>query len=270
MKKVFAAAACLGIATFVAPLAQADQWNKRTILTVNEAIQVPGAVLQPGKYVMKLAESPANRHIVQIFNEREDQIMTTILAIPNYRLQPTGETQFGWWEVPAGQPRALRAWFYPGDNFGQEFAYPKTAAVQIATANNTNVPTIAENESNLATAHVGTVDRAGTEMELDRQTYSAADQSNNQNDMNAAAQQPAEQPAAQQQETQQETMVAQNRTTPSGMNQGAAQDTTGADMAETRTRNRLPDTASPFPLIGVAGFAALGASIVARKLASRS
>ena len=51
--------------------------------------------------------------------------MTTILAIPNYRLQPTGKTVFTFWETPPGQPKALRAWFYPGDNFGQEFAYPK-------------------------------------------------------------------------------------------------------------------------------------------------
>jgi hypothetical protein len=52
-------------------------------------------------------------------------VVTTILAIPNYRLQVTDKTVFQYWEVPAGQPRALRAWFYPGDNFGQEFAYPK-------------------------------------------------------------------------------------------------------------------------------------------------
>ena len=40
---------------------------------------------------MKLADSQSNRHIVQIFNEREDQLQTTVLAIPNYRLQPTGK-----------------------------------------------------------------------------------------------------------------------------------------------------------------------------------
>ncbi len=25
---------------------------------------------------------------------------------------------------PEGQPEALKAWFYPGDNFGVEFVYP--------------------------------------------------------------------------------------------------------------------------------------------------
>ena len=83
--KAFAAASCLGIASLaLAPSAVADQWNKKTIITIGEAIQVPGKVLQPGKYVMKLLDSQSNRHIVQIFNEREDQLQTTILAIPNY------------------------------------------------------------------------------------------------------------------------------------------------------------------------------------------
>ncbi|MBI3281416.1 MAG: hypothetical protein HYZ57_16415, partial [Acidobacteria bacterium] len=76
--KASVGATCLGVATF-AFVALADTWNKKTILTVNEPIQVPGTVMQPGKYVMKLMDSPSNRHIVQIFNEREDQVITTIL-----------------------------------------------------------------------------------------------------------------------------------------------------------------------------------------------
>jgi hypothetical protein len=139
--KALSAVSCLGLASLgFVPSASADTWNKKTIITVNEAIQVPGKVLQPGKYVMKLMDSPSNRHVVQIFNEREDQLQTTVLAIPNYRLQPTGETEFQWWETPAGQPKALRAWFYPGDNFGQEFAYPKNEAMTIAATQTAPVP----------------------------------------------------------------------------------------------------------------------------------
>jgi hypothetical protein len=36
----------------------------------------------------------------------------------------------------------MRAWFYRGDNFGQEFAYPKTISLQIAKVANAPVPTI--------------------------------------------------------------------------------------------------------------------------------
>jgi hypothetical protein len=95
------------------PSLLADEWNKKTILTIGEPIQVPGATLQPGKYVMKLLDSQTDRHAVQIFNGDENHIIATILAIPNYRLQPTGKTEFSFWETPPGQPKALRAWL-PG------------------------------------------------------------------------------------------------------------------------------------------------------------
>jgi len=64
-----------------------------------------------------------------------------MFGIPNERLRPTGKSVFAFWETPAGQSKAVRAWFYPGDNFGQEFAYPKEEAARI-TANNrgANVP----------------------------------------------------------------------------------------------------------------------------------
>jgi hypothetical protein len=88
---------------------------------------------------MKLVDSQSNRHIVQIMNEEENKVEATILAIPNYRLQPTGNTELRYWETPAGTPPALRAWFYPGDSFGQEFAYPKDVAERIAAANHTKV-----------------------------------------------------------------------------------------------------------------------------------
>ena len=120
--------------------AHADEWNKRTIVTVNEPIIAGNKVLQPGTYVWQLMDSPADRHVVQIFDKDQQHLETTILAIPNYRLQPTGHTQFAFWETPAGVPKAVRAWFYPGDNFGQEFTYPKKLVAQLASAAPVPVP----------------------------------------------------------------------------------------------------------------------------------
>jgi hypothetical protein len=133
--------------------AQATQWDKKTIMTVNEPIEVPNLVLEPGTYVFKLLDDQGDRHVVQIFDKDEKHLLTTILAIPNYRLTPTGKTDFAFWETPAGQPRALRAWFYPGDNFGQEFAYPKTTIAKIATNNsNATVPEATETVAETTTA----------------------------------------------------------------------------------------------------------------------
>ena len=142
MNRLVILAACVGMTAIAfAPAARADEWNKRTIMTINEPIQVPNRVLPPGKYVVKLLDSPSDRHIVQIFNADETHLITTVLAMPNYRLEPTGKTTFTFWETPPGQAPALRAWFYPGDNYGQEFAYPKSVATQIAATSHAPVPT---------------------------------------------------------------------------------------------------------------------------------
>jgi len=159
MKHILLTLASIGLLGLaLAPDARADEWNKKTTLTVNEPIQVPGKVLVPGVYVVKLLDSPSDRHIVQIFNADETAIQTTILAIPNYRLRPTGKTVFSFWEMPPGQPKALRAWFYPGDNFGQEFAYPKVKATEIAAVSHAAVPTTeAEKPAEMVLAPLETV-----------------------------------------------------------------------------------------------------------------
>ena len=124
----------IGFAAVASMPAQADQWDKRTILTVDQPIQLTETLLEPGQYVLKLADSNSDRHIVQIFNSDQSRIIDTVLAIPNYRLQPTGHSRFAFWETPPGSAKALRAWFYPGDNFGQEFRYPKHLAMLATTA----------------------------------------------------------------------------------------------------------------------------------------
>lgn len=150
--RIFAWVLALGLAGGVGMFrAQADQWDKKTILTVDQPIQVQERLLQPGQYVFKLLNSNSDRHIVQIYNADQSHIIDTVLAIPNYRLQPTGKSQFLFWETPAGNAKALRAWFYPGDNFGQEFRYPKHLTVLEASASRTVASTASEERSTTTT-----------------------------------------------------------------------------------------------------------------------
>ena len=72
-----------------------------------------------GTYVFKILDSQSDRHIVQIFDEKETTVYATLLAIPNYRLKSTDKTVITFSERPAGQPEALRAWFYPGRQWGE-------------------------------------------------------------------------------------------------------------------------------------------------------
>ena len=78
----------------------------------------------------------SDRHIVQIMNETEDHVFTTILAVPNYRLKTTDKTVMTFRERPAGEPEALKAWFYPGREWGEQFVYEKSRAIVLAKETN--------------------------------------------------------------------------------------------------------------------------------------
>ncbi len=128
--------AFLGVA--LTPRVQADSYDHMTTITFSAPVEIPPVyitgmkVLPAGTYVFKLVNSSNDRHIVQIFNKDQSKIYATILAIANYRLEPTGKTVMTFNEGIAGKPEALRAWFYPGASWGEEFVYPKDKAVQLA------------------------------------------------------------------------------------------------------------------------------------------
>src|SRR5947209_11214811 len=134
---------CVVVAcAFLIPAAAADEWNNRTTVTFSAPVEVPGVgvhLLPAGTYLFKLMDSPSDRNIVQIFNEDGTHLFTTILAIPNYRLRTTDKTVMTFGEKAEGQPEALRAWFYPGANWGQEFVYPKARAMELAKITQTPV-----------------------------------------------------------------------------------------------------------------------------------
>src|SRR5512133_726310 len=138
--KMFAAVLSVAVlCLLVVPSASADDWNRTTVITFSGPVEVPGVgaqTLPAGTYVFKIFDSQSDRHIVQIFNKDETHVFTTILAIPNYRLKTTDKTLISFRERPAGQPEALKAWFYPGRQWGEEFVYPRTKAVELAKTTN--------------------------------------------------------------------------------------------------------------------------------------
>lgn len=216
------------IGSLAAYRAQADQWNKKTVLEIDEPTQVSKTVLQPGKYVFKLADSNSDRHIVQIFNGDQTRIVDTILAIPNYRLQPTGKSQFTYWETPVGSARAMRAWFYPGDNFGQEFPYPKQLAMLNATASAPppSAPPVVDAPA-------------------PRQPEAPAPQSPPQA-------QPAPQTMTQKPVESQPVEIAQSSPPP-------APEPAPPAPREEQPLTSLPKTGSPYPMFGIGGLLSLGA-----------
>lgn len=243
------------LGAMLAPSARADAWDRKTVITFSGPVEIPGVhlpgwgVLPAGTYVFKILDSQSDRHIVQIFNKEETTVYATILAIPNYRLKVTDRTVITFRERPAGQPEALRAWFYPGRNWGEEFVYPKAKAMELAKLTNTPVlftpveiplevaepiksaeaPVVAE----LKRAPIMAVTPAGEEVQLAQ----------------VVTPPPAE-----------ETQVA---TAPSQT------EATAPTPAATPAERTLPDTASRLPMIALFGLLALGGAFAVRAAANR-
>lgn len=133
MLKILLITSCFVL--FLAPLgARADEWDKKTTLTFDKPVEIPGRVLPAGQYVFKLADSQSDRHIVQVFDRDEMRLYATVLAIPEYRMDTPNKTIVDFDEQAKGTPERVKDWFYPGDNTGEEFLYSKTPPVQLATA----------------------------------------------------------------------------------------------------------------------------------------
>ena len=114
--------------TGAATRASADAWNKKTYVTIGQPIEVPGAVLPPGRYVFKLLDSPSNRNIVQIMNSEENHVFATNLAIPIQRAEPSDKTILTFYEIPGGGPELIHAWFYPRDNLSAGYSPTRNGA----------------------------------------------------------------------------------------------------------------------------------------------
>ena len=145
MNRFIAASLVIAACALLAPTVKADEVNRKTTVTFSAPVEIPGVhlvgwgVLPAGTYIFKILDSQSDRHVVQIFSKDEKTIYATILAIPNYRLKATGKTVITFRETSAGEPEALRAWFYPGRNWGEEFVYPKAKALVLAKATQTPV-----------------------------------------------------------------------------------------------------------------------------------
>jgi LPXTG-motif cell wall-anchored protein len=160
--KAVCCAAALTVA--LAPGARADEWNKKTFLTFSGPVQVPGATLPAGTYTFKLADLTGNRHVVQIFDKEEKKIYTTLMAIPNQRLEPSDKPVVLFTETPAGSPQAIKVWYYPGETIGNEFVYPRRQAIAIAKATHGTVLSTTEESSNseqMKNAEIGHIDEQG-------------------------------------------------------------------------------------------------------------
>jgi hypothetical protein len=265
MNKTFAAVTMLGLSLAFLPQAHADTWSKRTTITVHQAIQVPGAILEPGKYVMKLHDLGSSRNIVQISNEQEDGVVATMLTIPHYRQTATDKTEFRFWEIAEGQPKPLRVWFYPGELMGREFLYSKGFATIIAKAAHVQVPAVdteAKTEAALEKAHIELVNESGVEKAMDLAAYEKTELSH----PDILLSHPDILLSHPEVTKLEHAIQGQPEPAPSLLAQAVKPDSHSPAPVHYAT---LPATASPLPLAGLVSLGALAAGLGIRRIAVR-
>ena len=244
--------AVAGVLALAAPVVSlADEFDKKTVVTISQPTEAPGIILEPGTYVIKLLNSSSNRHIAEIMNERMDHLYALTFTAAAERINPAGKTILTFYEATNGRAPALKTWFWPGDTIGQEFLYPKNQAQKISAATHQrvpegNLPTVAESGQSKVPDNVNGLSERSEVKESSTPLEARA------------AEPPAnpEPPPA---------VIAQNTPPPQPQTQPAPPAPQQAEPSPSSTQQseQLPQTASPLPLIGLMGLVAiaLGASI---------
>ena len=195
---------------------------------------------------------------IKIFDKDDKHIITTFIAIPNQRIHPTGKSIFAFWEVPAGQPKALRAWFYPGDEFGQEFAYPKSAVTTII-ASNAGATVPVNDEAPVATSNAAsTVTVAAAEPEPAPVATPEPAPAPAPVEVAAAPQEPSPAPVVTPEEPVRQAPIVSD-------NSDAQRVSTASASSDT-----LPKTASNLPLLGLLGLLSLVSAVALNLAYNRS
>jgi LPXTG-motif cell wall-anchored protein len=126
---------CLGIATLA--MAQgAGSVQRTTQLTVSEPTMIGNVTLDPGSYTLHVNDYQAEKVQVVITRNSDNKAMGTVVASRERRsldshTQSDNQTQFTYTTFN-GHP-AVATWFYPGDEWGERFAYGKETVAENTT-----------------------------------------------------------------------------------------------------------------------------------------
>lgn len=175
-----ACAAAVLLTLPVAPtIAQGQPLDSRTEFTFNQPVELPGVTLPPGTYVFRFVDATTGRKVMQVqAKDASNKTYGMFLTISAERPRPSDDAELRFLETPAGQPAAVKTWWYPGNTIGREFIYPKSQARRLAQATNSTVLTTqAENVTNdqMQTADLVNVSPSGQETPVsDEQLVAAA------------------------------------------------------------------------------------------------
>jgi hypothetical protein len=134
LKSLFPVVAIALLCTTINPTAKASAWDKKTIVTFDKSVEIPGQVLPAGTYIFTLLDSASgSRNIVQIWNEDQSQLIATTQTISTYVAQPFEGPVIRLQDYSPDSPMVIRSWFYPGETDGHEFVYSESQSQELAS-----------------------------------------------------------------------------------------------------------------------------------------
>lgn len=108
------------------------RFDQLSYMTFSQPVALPGVTVPAGEYIFRLPSRNTSRMVLQVLSKDGSQVYAMFHTRPTSRSEATAEPTVIFHESAAGAPRPIRAWFYAGERFGMEFAYPKEQAELIA------------------------------------------------------------------------------------------------------------------------------------------
>ena len=230
LKRFISTSVLVVLVSAMASGANAFTSDKRTYFTFSQPVALPGVTLPAGTYTFRLADDTTTRKVIQVANREGNQSYAMLLTMPAYRMDTPADPEIRFMETASGAPVAVKAWWQAGERIGYEFLYSKE---QLAALNRTAAADSAgealerevavERDRGEPVDSPGVIDGPGVPPAVETETEIEAE-----TEVEAEAEVQAQaQPAAQ----------------------------APAEDVRTETRERLPQTASPLPLLLLGGIA---------------
>lgn len=126
----------LSIGISAIAMAQGGTVQRQTKLAVSEPTMVGNVMLDPGSYTLRVHDFQSEKVQVVVTRDSDSKTMGTVVASRERRSLDThqasdNQTQFTYTTFN-GHP-AVATWFYPGDEWGEKFAYGAETTASAST-----------------------------------------------------------------------------------------------------------------------------------------
>jgi LPXTG-motif cell wall-anchored protein len=126
----------LSIGISAIAMAQGGTVQRQTRLAVSEPTMVGNVLLDPGSYTLRVHDFQSEKVQVVVTRDSDSKTMGTVVASRERRSLDThqasdNQVQFTYTTFN-GHP-AVATWFYPGDEWGEKFAYGAETTASVST-----------------------------------------------------------------------------------------------------------------------------------------